>query len=315
MIGQGGGRGQSPLDRRRGGPLPSAAAMVSSPALREIARLDPVADHERIVLLSCRQDFPFDTTRALELALFRTFAVPTIGGLLAATGEFEARAQRRYDDTDLLVSELMEHGYRSERGRRALARINALHGRFSIRNEDFLYVLATFVFVPIAWNQRFGWRRLTDAERTAWFCFWRGVGEGMGIRDIPMDLGAFDAFMQAHEREHYRRTEASTRVALATRELFVRWAPRPLRGMARRCIHALLDAPLRAAFGLPEPSRALRWLVPAALRARAWMLRGLPRRRRPLLRTARGTRSHPAGYEIEGLGPPEGTVRAESGEE
>jgi hypothetical protein len=283
--------------------------MVTSPALAEIARLDPERDHERIVLLSCRQDFPFDTTRALELALFRTFAVPSIGGLLAATGEFERSPQKRYDDTDLLVSELMEHGYRSDRGQRALARINALHGRFAIGNDDFLYVLATFVCVPMEWNARFGWRRLTERERAAWLRFWRGVGEGMGMRDIPGTLERFAAFMRAYEHDHYRRTEASTRVATATRELFVGWAPRPLRPLARRAIHALLDPPLREAFGFPRPSRLFAWLVPAGLRARALVVRLLPRRRRPLLRTEQRTPSHPRGYVIEELGPKEPAPR------
>jgi hypothetical protein len=45
-------------------------------ALAEILRLDPVRDQQRIVFLTTRVDFPFDTTRALELALFRTFCVP-----------------------------------------------------------------------------------------------------------------------------------------------------------------------------------------------------------------------------------------------
>src|SRR5947209_14129056 len=91
--------------------------------------LDPVRDHERIVFLSTCFDFPFDTTRALEFALFRTFAVPSVSGLLDRTGEFARGAQKRYDDTDILVSELMEYGYSSPRGRAAVRRINQLHGR------------------------------------------------------------------------------------------------------------------------------------------------------------------------------------------
>jgi hypothetical protein len=39
--------------------------MPSSAVLEEIRRLDPEKDHERIVFLSARVDFPFDTTRAL----------------------------------------------------------------------------------------------------------------------------------------------------------------------------------------------------------------------------------------------------------
>ena len=79
--------------------------------LDRIRTLDPERDHERIVFLSTCYDFSFDTTRALEFALFRAFCVPRIARLLDGTGEFRNRAQKRYDDTDIIVSELMEHGY------------------------------------------------------------------------------------------------------------------------------------------------------------------------------------------------------------
>src|SRR5204863_5846581 len=102
--------------------------MPRSRVLGEIQRLDPVTDHQRIVFLSTRFDFPFDTTRALEFALFRTFCVPAISALLDRTGEFSRRAQKRYDDTDIIVSELMEWGYDSEPGKAALRRMNQLHG-------------------------------------------------------------------------------------------------------------------------------------------------------------------------------------------
>jgi hypothetical protein len=76
--------------------------------LEEIKKLDPLRDHLRIVFLDSAYEFPFDITRALEFALFRTYAVPSIGALLDRTGEFKARPQKRYDDTDLLVSEFYE---------------------------------------------------------------------------------------------------------------------------------------------------------------------------------------------------------------
>jgi len=120
----------------------------------------PRSRKQRIVFLSTRCDFPFDTTRALELALFRTYGVPSISGLLDRTGEFQHRPDKRYDDTDIVVSELMEWGYESERGKRALRRMNQLHGRFQIANDDFLYVLSTFIFEPIRWNRKFGWRQM-----------------------------------------------------------------------------------------------------------------------------------------------------------
>src|SRR5215213_7007698 len=157
----------------------------ASPYLREILDLDPVRDAQRIAYLDTVYEFPFDTTRSLEFALFRTFASPAVSSLLESTGEFAQRAQRRYDDTDLILSTIAESGYDSEAGARAIRRMNRLHGRFQIANEDFLYVLSTFVFEPIRWNERFGWRRLVEQERLAAFHFWREVGRRMAIKEIP----------------------------------------------------------------------------------------------------------------------------------
>jgi hypothetical protein len=282
--------------------------MPRSRVLDEIRRLDPAADCQRIVFLSSCYDFPFDTTRALEFALFRTYCVPSISALLDRTGEFRERPQRRYDDTDLIVSELMEHGYESERGKRAIRRMNGLHGRFAVSNDDFLYVLSTFIYEPIRWNARFGWRPMIDAERLGFFHFWREVGRRMNIKDIPADYPEFESFNIAYEREHFRYTEANGRVGAATRDLFASWFPRPLAPLVRSSIYALLDDPLLDAFGFPHPSRLMRGLVPGALRLRGHLLRYWPRRRRPRLRTELRHRSHPGGYTIEGLGPPEGAT-------
>ena len=272
--------------------------------MNQHASIDPKRDCAQIARRIGTVDFPWDTTRSLELALFRTFASPRIGALLDRTGEFAARTQKRYDDTDLIVSEIVEHGFDSERGRRAIARMNALHARFRIANEDFLYVLSTFVFEPLRWNERFGWRRLTETERQGWFWFWRHVGERMNLRDLPDSLAQFERFSRDYEAEHFRFTDANQRVALATREMFAGWFPRPLRPLVRRSIHGLLDAPLRIAFGLPEAPRWLSWSAAFALRARAIALRWLPKRRRPVLRTRLARADYPQGYQIESLGPP-----------
>ena len=272
--------------------------------LRAIQRLDPEKDHQRIVFLSSCFDFPFDTTRALEFALFRTFCIPSISALLDRTGEFEKRAQKRYDDTDIIISELIEWGYESARGRRAMRRMNQQHGRFNIANADLLYVLSTFVYEPIRWNRRFGWRPMCETERLGYFYFWREVGRRMSIKDIPSDYATFEAFNRNYESRHYRFSETNRRVGTATRELFVTWFPTLFAPLVRRAIHALLDDSLIAAFGFPRPSRAMRRIVPGALRLRGRLAGWLPARRRPRLRTEMGYPSYPKGYVIEELGPP-----------
>jgi hypothetical protein len=268
-----------------------------------IEQLDPRRDHQRIIFLSSCFDFPFDTTRALEFALFRTFGVPSISALLDRTGEFGKRAQKRYDDTDIIVSELMEWGYDSERGRGALRRMNQQHGRFAIANDDFLYVLSTFIFEPIRWNQRFGWRLMCEQERLAYFYFWREVGRRMNIRDIPSDYEVFERFNRNYEVNNFCFTEANRRVGAATVELFADWFPKILSPVVRSSIYALLDDPLMSAFGFPTPSKLMRLAVSNAVRLRGFLAGLLPPRRRPRLRTELGHRSYPKGYVIEKVGP------------
>jgi hypothetical protein len=273
--------------------------------LRQIQALDPARDHQRIVFLSTCYDFPFDTTRALEFALFRTFCVPSIAELLDRTGEFGRRAQKRYDDTDLIVSELMEWGYDSDRGKRAVRRMNQIHGRFAIANEDFLYVLSTFVYELVRWNARFGWRPLCEQERLGLFYFWGEVGRRMNIKDLPATYEEFELYNVEYEKRHYRYTEANHRVGTATRELFVSWFPRPVAPLVRAVIHAMMDDPILEAFGFPRPSPLMRGLVAGTMGLRARVLRWLPPRRRPRLRTSMRPRSYPGGYVIEQLDPPE----------
>src|SRR6185503_4499445 len=128
-------------------------------------------------------------------------------------------------DTDLILSTIVEAGYDSEDGRRAIRRMNRIHGRFEITNEDFLYVLSSFVFEPIRWNARFGWRRLIETEKLATFEFWREVGRRMAIENIPATYDELLSLNEEYERRHFRRTEASERVGGATRDMFLEWLP------------------------------------------------------------------------------------------
>jgi hypothetical protein len=275
-------------------------------ALDEIQRLDPERDHQRIAYLTASYEFPFDTTRALEFAIYRTLAVPSISALLAHTGEFLQRPQKRYDDTDLIISELYENGYDSERGKAALRRMNRLHGRFAISNADYLYVLSTFVFEPIRWMERFGWRAMVPNEQRGLFHFWRAIGRRMNIKDIPTDYDAFERYNREYEQTHFHYTPANRRLAATLRDTYLGWfIPRPAWPLAQPFVYALMDEPLLEAFGFPKPAPALRRLVETAVRARARLVRQLPERRTPRRRTEGGIhhRTYPHGYRIEELGP------------
>jgi hypothetical protein len=269
-----------------------------------MARLDPAVDYEEIYRTIATVEFPWDVTRALELALYRTFAVPTIAALLDETGEFRLRAQKRYDDTVLLLSGAMESGLETAEGKAFVSRINRIHARFAISNDDFLYTLGTFVFVPLRWLDRYGWRPLLAVEREACFQYYRRLGTLMGIREIPGTLAAFEEWFDDFEVKHFAYGEPQERTAIATRELFVSWFPSALAPSLRLGVHALLDSPVRATFGFPDPPR---WLPPVThglLRARARVERLLPPRSRPTVGgDSRFVRGYPNGYDVATLGP------------
>jgi hypothetical protein len=276
--------------------------MARPSALQRILRLDPERDHQQISFLSACVEFPWDTTRSLELALFRTYCVPRMTEILVSTGEFAQHAQKRYDDTVLILAELLESGYDSERGRAAQRIMNRLHGLYPIRNEDFLYVLSTFIFEPIRWNARFGWRPLTDQEKLAGFHFWRVVGRRMGIRAIPETFEALERYNMEYERREFRYAYSNRVIADSTKAVFASRFLAPLGPLVDAAIYALLDEPVLDAFGYPHPSPATRRCVEGALRLRARAVRHLPRRRRPRLLTMMRHRSYPRGYRVDQLG-------------
>ncbi|MEU4420428.1 oxygenase MpaB family protein [Actinoplanes sp. NPDC024001] len=263
--------------------------------LQRIAGLDPVRDHLEIYQLSAGREFPWDYTRALEFALFRTYCVPSISKLLAATGEFRDRPQKRYDDTALLMAEVAAHGYDSPRGKEALRVINRAHGRFAITNDDMLYVLSTFVYDPLDWLDRYGWRPLHDNERLAAFHYYREVGKRMGIRDIPDDFAAYRAFKQEYEQREFVYSDTNREIGHYTVDLFAAWFPAFLRPAARLGVRAMLDEPMLRAFGFPAAPRWVSAAARAGLTARARALRFFPPRRTSVLANSPRNRTYP-GY-------------------
>ena len=150
-----------------------------------LATLDPHQDFETIVFISSLYEFPIDLHYAMQLALFRTFASPSIAQRLKQTRQFTEKTQKRNDDTELMLSLILENGIDSAISEKVIQRMNEIHQRFNISNEDYLYVLSTFIFEPIRWNKRFAWRPLTDKEIQAGFLFWQKLGKKMHINDIP----------------------------------------------------------------------------------------------------------------------------------
>lgn len=268
-----------------------------------IQQLDPKADCQQIVFLIGTYEFPWLVRKALEFALFRSFAVPSVSEILDRTRQFQDHGQRRYDDTALLIAEFVENGYDSPRGRQAIRMMNRFHRPYDICNSDMLYVLSTFIFEPIRWLERYGWRQLSPQEKQASYHFWVAVGRRMAIRDIPETIEAFAQFQREYEGENYVYHPTNSRVAEATIAVLLSGYPRFTQSGARWAVYSLLDDPLRRAFNFPRAPASLSTAVHGCLWLVGKSMRFLLPRRQPYLLTRQTHRSYPDGYEIDHLGP------------
>ncbi|WP_269305610.1 oxygenase MpaB family protein [Aeromicrobium sp. HA] len=265
--------------------------------------LDPEVDYEEIARLFGQYDFPWDLEQALSFALFRTYAVPSIGRLLYETGHFGTDTQRRHDDTALLLGEIVDQGLESTPGRAAIRRMNQMHGRYDISNDDMRYVLATFVVMPNRWVNRYGFRRTTPIEDVAGVNYYRRLGRLMGIADLPTDLAGFERLLDDYEAEHFRFDPRSRAVADATLDLLTTFYPRPLAPAVRRFSIAIMDPHLREAFGYEHPPAWFERLSHGALGLRGRVVRLLPERTEPRrVRDSSRIKSYPGGFLIENLG-------------
>ena len=271
--------------------------------LIQIEQLNPVTEHSQICSLLAGYEFPWDITRALELAMLKTYCVPSISKLLDRTGEFHYHTQKRYDDTGLLVAEILKWGYNSDRGQESIRRMNMIHGHYQISNQDFLYVLSTFIYEPIRWNQRFGWRLFTETEKLAIFYFWQAVGTKMKIANIPTTYAEFARYNLDYECHNFVSADSNRRVGNSTLNLFLSWFPAFSRPLLKPCVRALFDERSLEAFGWSNPSPWIRSLVESTLKLRGKTAKLLLPRQKPDFYTDSKLKSYPHGYELEDLGP------------
>ncbi|NER80918.1 MAG: DUF2236 domain-containing protein [Leptolyngbya sp. SIO1D8] len=250
-------------------------------------------------------DFPWELNRALELAIFRTFCVPRISQLLRHTGEFVHHSQKRYDDTGLILGNIVKWGYNSPKGQLAIARMNRIHKRFDIDNEDFLYVLSVLIYEPVRWNKCFGWRLFTPVEKQSLFEFWRAVGQQMEITDIPETYEAFEQFNRAYEAQHFRYSPDNQIIGDAVMNLMRSWLPEIAAPIVPLIVSAMVDTPMREALGWSRPPAWVSKIICQSFRWSRQVARYLPHRHRPHFLVDAPNTTYPQGYDIEKLGPGE----------
>lgn len=163
--------------------------------------LDPKADSDRIyhaVTSAFRVE-----SRVVELLTINRIAQSAATSLfIRTTRESELYAVRRFFDTFTLFAHYFEWGEESLKGRTALGRINAMHGRYTMANEGMKYILLDGVFTWIEALRRIGHRPMTRTEELGWFHAHIRLGRGMHIRELSDDWDAMFAWFEAFNREN-----------------------------------------------------------------------------------------------------------------
>lgn len=277
----------------------SSGASESTPILLSPEQL---IQAEEICRTLTMQTFDFELRTGHHLAFVRTFASPSVAGLLAHTGHMEADPHRRGRDTGLFMYELIHNGLDSAIGKRIVERLNEMHQRWRISNDDYLWVLGTFCVLGIRMIDQYGWRRLTDIERQALIDWYRELGARMGVTDIPATYDAFDTWFRQYEATHLRRTGKGDKLVAATHEIVFEPVPRRLRPAAVRAAAVIVDEPARSALGLPTPGPVTTLLVRGLLKIKA-VRRRRQGTRPPWFTSHNPNSTYPNGYTIEDLGP------------
>ncbi|KIV93320.1 hypothetical protein PV10_04540 [Exophiala mesophila] len=267
--------------------------------------LDYKSAHE-IMKLGLLYEFPFMWGFGTQWALVKSYGIANGTKLLVQTRQLtdEKTVGKRAEDTGVFLGEILVMGVDSERGMRALAKMNWLHRRYGakITNGDLIHTLALFILESQRWIDAYEWRKLTDLEKVASFVYWKEIGNRMGIKNIPDTLDELKTWTVAYEKDHMFYTDDNKACVDATVNLFLRKTPQFLHGAVRTATAAFLEPYARPSLGVQDPPYWVEQFVHISFRIRAFLVRHtfLPRIESPF-RTVQGSdgRLHRRQYLFE----------------
>jgi hypothetical protein len=263
-------------------------------------------------------EMPALGTVAMESGLFKTYSIPSISKLLAATKEFEEFGNRRVEDTSLILGEISQNSLETERSKLALKRLNFLHGKYKIANDDMLYTLSIFMFMVSQWSERFGWRAFTEEEKNILFLYWREIGKRMNITGIPRTREEMESWTAKFEKENLKYSKTNQQVGEAVMNAMVSVFPRILQAFLRELFATFLELQVLEAMGFKRPSAVMYTVGHGILYLYKYLVRWFPPRvsdprQTPFQPNSEGLyiprfvlfdkESYQKGYTIECLGP------------
>ena len=210
-------------------------------------------------------EFPALFEKGLQLALFRTYGIPSISKLLVQTAQLSTNENvaKRYADTGVILAEIYADKPSAEKGIEAFARLNYLHGHYikqgRITNDDMLYTLALFMNSPVEMINKYEWRSLTEMEVCAFATFHKSMGDAMDIKydvlpgrktgwkDGLQFYRELDEWAKDYEKRHMVPAEDNYNTAIKTKDLLLSTVPSFTHGLVAQVLAAAMDDRLREA--------------------------------------------------------------------
>jgi hypothetical protein len=271
--------------------------------LRRIESLDPARDYREIVELFYLDFQAVMMLQAVTGNLF-TFAIPRIARILVQSGQFEHQTGKRVVDTILLAQTVIAHGFEPGPGRDAARRVNAMHRQYEIHPDDFIGVGCDIAVMSVAIAERFGWREVTAAERTAMALFEDREARVFGSHQaLPATLEEMLQYWEQYVSEQARYEPGNEQLARAFLAYLPQLFPPGLGKPVVALLVAQVDPRILRACGLPVPSAARKRISAAALRALGASGPGRdprPGERNPIEKLA--DRLYPHGWSVQTLG-------------
>lgn len=248
----------------------------------EQRRLDPETDAGRISELSYCTRFPrmqFPYHMYYSLFFVRASGAPESARPIDrdGCGYFYRYGDRRADDTTADIFGWMHHGPHSELGRASLERVKRMHDGVGVKwgmpNHVLLHTLACDLTLPDRFMELVGGPRFDEHERRAQLNFWRAVGDGLGIADVPETWEDMVRYVEEYERsEHYRASPEGRRLARGFVDQFcARWFPRPLHWLGRWILLSMVEDHVLEVQGFKRPPRPFVWLTRQATRLSVYL--------------------------------------------
>lgn len=159
--------------------------------------------------------------------------------------------------TSVMIAEFLAFPPDDERALQAISRMNNIHQTYQksgkILNDDMLYTLGLFAYLPVRWVGKYDWRALTDMEKCALGTFWKDIGDCMeidysqlpsfksGWKDGLHWLEEITEWGDQYEKKNMVPCPSNRTVALSAIGIILYIVPDFLKPTAKKMIFALLE--------------------------------------------------------------------------